>query len=35
LAYKQQTHDRNFDEAVANLVSDFEALTRQQTGSAH
>jgi hypothetical protein len=34
-AYKQQTHDRNFDEAVASLVSDFQALTRRQMAPAH
>lgn len=27
-AMKQETHDRNFDEAVSNLVSDFQAITR-------
>jgi hypothetical protein len=28
IAFKQQTHDRNFDEAISNLVADFQALTR-------
>ncbi len=28
VALKQQTHDRNFDEAISNLVADFQALTR-------
>jgi hypothetical protein len=28
LALKQETHDRNFDEALTNLVADFQALTR-------
>ena len=33
VAFKQQTHDRNFDEAIANLVADFQALTHvPQTG---
>jgi hypothetical protein len=27
VALLQKTHDRNFDEALSNLVSDFEALT--------
>jgi hypothetical protein len=28
VALKQQTHDRNFDEAVSNLVAGFQAITR-------
>ena len=28
VALKQQTHDRNFDEAISSLVADFQALTR-------
>jgi hypothetical protein len=29
VAVLQKTHDRNFDEAVVNLVSDFEAVTHR------
>jgi hypothetical protein len=28
VAVLQQTHDRNFDEALANLLADFQGLTR-------
>lgn len=28
VALKQQTHDRNFDQAISDLVADFQALTR-------
>lgn len=28
VALKQQTHDRNFDDAIANLVANFQGLTR-------
>jgi hypothetical protein len=31
----QKTHDRNFDEAVVNLVSDFEALTHRPPAPGH
>lgn len=34
-AMKQETHDRNFDEAVSNLVSDFQALTHPVPQNAH
>ena len=27
VALKQQTHDRNFDEAISNLAADFKAIT--------
>jgi hypothetical protein len=27
IAFKQQTHDRNFDESISNLVAEFQALT--------
>jgi hypothetical protein len=27
IAYKQQTHDHNFDESISNLVAEFKALT--------
>ena len=27
-AVKQEAHDRNFDEAITNLIADFQALTR-------
>ncbi len=29
VAFLQQTHDRNFDEALSNLLADFQALTRR------
>jgi hypothetical protein len=35
IALKQKTHDRNFDEALSNLVADFEALGHPQTAAAH
>jgi hypothetical protein len=28
IAFKQQTHDHNFDAAISDLVADFQALTR-------
>jgi hypothetical protein len=28
IAFKQQTHDHNFDTAISDLVADFQALTR-------
>ena len=30
IAFKQQTHDRNFDESISTLVAEFQALTRVQ-----
>jgi hypothetical protein len=35
VALKQKTHDRNFDEALSNLVADFEELTHPQPPPAH
>jgi hypothetical protein len=33
IAFKQQTHDHNFDAAISDLVADFQALTRAQRAS--
>jgi hypothetical protein len=35
LAVKQQTHDRNFDEAIMNLVSDLRALRQTALAQSH
>jgi hypothetical protein len=34
-AYFQKIHDRNFDDALAALVSDLKNLTTQTTAAAH
>jgi len=33
IAFKQQTHDRNFDESISTLVAEFQALTRPARGT--
>jgi hypothetical protein len=35
IAVKQKTHDRNFDEALTNLLADFQALTRRPATAGH
>jgi hypothetical protein len=35
IAFLQKTHDRNFDDALTALVSDFERVSAKQTAVAH